>query len=337
MRRREFISLLNGAAAWPLIARAQQASDGIYPKPGGKTPRIGILWHAGSAEEEAVFLRAVRQGLSDFGYVEGKNIVLENRFPAEKPERFISLAAELVALDVDILVAITRLGALAAQRATNRIPIVFVFVPDPVGSKLVASLARPGGNITGLSNFAHDVTAKRIELLKAFVPSVSRVALLVNPSDKDNARKYVEEAQAAGGNLGLMLQAVEIKDAADLVPAFSKMDEDKVDGVVGTQDGLFYVERKNIADLAIAHRLPLVMYSRETVEAGALGAYGPNTYNIFRRAGFYVDKIIKGAAPADLPVEQPTKLEFIINLKTAKTLGLTIPPTLLARADEVID
>jgi putative ABC transport system substrate-binding protein len=329
MRRREFITFLGGAAAaWPLAARGQTRV---------KIPRIGVLWHAGSAEEEAIYLDAVRQGLSDFGYVEGQNIILENRFPAENPERFVSLAAELAALNVNVLVAINRIAALAAQRATTTIPIVFVAVPDPVGSKLVASFAHPGGNITGLSNFAHDLTAKRVEFLKTTVPNVSRVALLVNPNDRDSAKIYLEEGRTAAEKLGLILLPIEIRTRDDLVPAFSKMGDDQIDGVVEAQDGLFFVTRKDIADLAMARRLPLLVFSRETAEAGALASYGPSNSAIFRRAGYYIDKILKGAKPADLPVEQPTKFEFIINLKTAKALGLTVPPTLLTTADEVIE
>jgi putative ABC transport system substrate-binding protein len=329
MRRREFITFIGGAAVfWPLTALAQQSR---------KIPRIGVLWHAGSAEEEAIYLGALRQGLSDLGYVEGQNIVLENRFPAEIPERFVSLAAELVALNVDVLVAINRLGALAAQRATSTIPIVFVYVPDPEGSKLVVSLAHPGGNITGLSNFAHDLTAKRVEFLKMIVPGVSRVALLINPNDKGSARRYIEESQAAADKLDLILQPVEIRMSGDLAPAFSKMRDKHIDGVAVSQDGLFYATRKDIAALALAHRLPAIVYSRETVDAGALASYGPSSYALFYRAGAYIDKILKGAKPTDLPVEQPTKFEFIINLKTAKALGVTIPPSLLALADEVIE
>jgi putative ABC transport system substrate-binding protein len=327
--RREFVTLFGGAAAtWPLAARAQKV---------GKVPTIGVLWHAGSAEEEAVYLGAVRRGLSDLGYIEGQNIILDNRFPAEIPERFVSLAAELAAQKVDVLVAINRIAALAAQRATTTIPIVFVAIPDPVGSKLVASLAHPGGNITGLTNFAHELTAKRVELLKATVSNVSRVALLVNPNDRDSARTYVEEGQAAATKLGLILVPVEVRTPGELVSAFSKISDEHVNGVVVSQDGLFYATRKNIADLALAHKLPLAVYSRETVEAGALVSYGPSNSAIFRRAGYYVDKILKGTSPADLPVEQPTKFEFIINLKTAKALSLIVPPALLARADEVIE
>jgi|ERR1700738_4735433 putative ABC transport system substrate-binding protein len=329
MRRREFITLLSGTAVlWPLAVRAKQA---------GKVPTIGVLWHAASAEEEAVYLGAVRRGLTELGYVDGKNVTLENRFPAEIPERFTSLAVELVGLNVDVLVAINRIAALAAQRATTTIPIVFVAVPDPVGSKLVASLARPGGNITGLSNFALDLTAKRVEFLKRIVPNLSRAALLVNPNDKEIARRYIEEAQTAADKLSVTLHPVEIRTPSDLMPAFSKMENEKINGVAVTQDGLFYATRKDIADLALARRLPAIVYSRETAEAGALASYGPSNYEIFRHSAVYIDKILKGTKPADIPVEQPTKFEFIINFRTAKALGLDFTPTVLALADEVIE
>jgi putative tryptophan/tyrosine transport system substrate-binding protein len=329
LSRRNVIAALGGAAVtWPLMARPQTAQE---------ASRIGVLWHAANEEEEAIYLGAVRRGLSDLGYFEGKNITLENRFPAEIPERFVRLAAELAELNVNVLVAINRLAALAAQRATKTIPIVFVAVPDPVGSQLVASLAHPGGNITGLSNFAHDLTAKRIEFLKAVIPSVSNVALLINPNDKGSSQRYIEEAQNAATKLELNVRPVEIRAPGDLVQAFSKMQSDRVDGVAVSQDGLFFQTRKEIADLAMTHRLPTIVYSRETLEAGALASYGPSNYEIFRRSGYYIDKMLKGTKPEDFPVEQPTKFEFIINLKTANLLDLQIPFSLLIRADEVIE
>jgi putative ABC transport system substrate-binding protein len=329
LRRRDFIALLgNVTLGWPLVASGQ---------PARKIPRIGVLWHAANEEEEAVYLAALRLGLRDFGYIEGQNIILENRFPAEQPERFARLAVELAELKVDVLVAITRIAALAAQRATKTIPIVFVAVPNPVESKLVASMARPGGNVTGLSNMALDLTAKRLEFLKATVPGMRRPALLVNGNDQDGSRQYIEECQSAADRLKLTLQPVEIRTPGDLAPAFSKMSNDQVDGVVVTQDGLFFATRKAIADLALARRLPLIVYSRETVEVGALVSYGPSNMGIFRRTGFYVDKILKGTVPSVLPVEQPTRFEFIVNLKVAKMLGIEVPPPLLAQANEVIE
>jgi putative tryptophan/tyrosine transport system substrate-binding protein len=327
LRRREFIALLAGTVGtWPKFISAQP-----------HTPRVGILWHGANEEEEAIYLGAVRQGLNDFGYVEGKNIILENRFPAEMPERFISLAAELAASRVDILVAINRFAALAAQRATTIIPIIFVAVPDPVGAKLVASLSRPGGNITGLSNFATDLTAKRVEFLKDIVPSMSHVALLVNPNDKKTSQVYIQEAQSAAEKLEIALYPVEVRAPSDLEPAFLNMRDRQVDGMVVSQDGVFYVTREKIANLALNYRLPAVTYSRETVDAGALASYGPSNYGIFRRSGYYIDKILKGAKPSDLPVEQPTTFEYIVNLKTARALGFTVPQWILLRADEVIE
>ncbi len=327
MRRREFIAIIGGASvAWSRFAGAQRS-----------IPRIGILWHGADEDEEAIYLGAVRQGLADFGYVEGKNIRLENRFPAEMAERFVSLAADLVAAKVDILVAITGPAAVAAQRATAAIPIVFVAVPDPVGAKLVSSLAHPGANITGLSNFARDLTGKRVELLKQMVPGVSRVALIVNPNDKANAEVFTEEAQRAAERLHLTLQTFAIGSRSDLVPAFHQMQEQQIDGVVVSQNGLFFVTRKEMADLAAAVRLPLAVFSKETVEAGAFASYGPSNYGIFRRTGYFVDKILHGANPAEIPVEQPTKFEFIVNLKTAKALAISVPQSMIVAADEVIE
>jgi putative tryptophan/tyrosine transport system substrate-binding protein len=328
MKRREFIEAFFGALVVSSGGRAQQVR---------KIPRIGVLWHANSAEEEAVYLGAVRRGLRDLGYVEGQNITLENRFPNEQPELFISLAAELASLNVDVLVAINRIAALAAQRATTTIPVVFVAVPNPVENKLVASLAHPGGNITGLSNMALDLTGKRLGFLKLIVSALSRPALLLNANDKVGARQYLKEAQAAASRLNIQLQAIEVRTPADLAPAFSKMRNDRIDGVVVTQDGLFYQTRQDISDLGLAHRLPVIVYSRETVFVGALAAYGPDNYGIFRRSGVYIDKILKGEKPAEMPVEEPTKFQLILNNKTASALGLTFPAIPLAQADEVIE
>src|SRR5262245_23747733 len=316
-------------ATWSYEAEAQQTS--------GKIPRIGVLWHGANEDEEAVYLAALRQGLRDFGYIDGHNIKLENRFPAEVPERFASLALELVELKVDVFVAINRHAALAAQRATKTIPIVFVAVPNVVRIKLVNSMARPGANITGLSNMALDLTAKRLELLKLVVPSLQHVALLVNGNDKDGSRLYIEEAQIAAHRLKFNLHPVEVGSPLDLAAAFEKMRIDQIDGMVVTQDGLFFVTRREIANLALTLRLPTVVYSRETVEAGALASYGPSNPTIFRRTGYFVDKILKGTSPATLPVEQPTKFEFIVNLKAAKALGIEVAPSLLSQADEVLE
>jgi putative ABC transport system substrate-binding protein len=326
--RRNFITLVaGGAIVWPFATTRAQNS--------GKLPRIGILWHAASAEEEAVYLGAIRDGLRDIGYVEGKNIALENRFPAEQPERFFALAAELAALKVDVLVAVTRLAAVAAQRATKTIPIVFVVVPDPVEGKLVSSISRPDGNITGLSNMAVELSAKRMELFRETIVNLTSVAVLVNPVDQEFVRRYVATMQTAAGPVSL--KTVDAKTPSDIDRAFAEISKSGANGVVLAVDPLFFNERARIAKLAIEFRLPTIAYNGEYVEAGLLMSYGPDYIAVMRRVSYYVDKLLKGATPGDLPVEQPTKFEFAMNLKTAKALGVTIPPFLLSRTDKVFE
>ena len=331
MKRREFITSLGGVAAtatWPLAGRAQETA---------KLPRIGVLWHAANVDEEAIYLGALRQGLGDFGYVEGQNVVLEMRFPAEQYERFHILAAELVQLSPNVLVSAAGTAAVALHQATTTIPLVFVNVPDPVGRKLVASLSRPGGNATGLSNMAVDLTKKRIELAKEMIPGLSRVAMLVNASDEVGSRAFIADGEAAARQLGIAVVPVGVRGRNELEGAISKISEDKFPALVVTVDGLFFTERQRIANLALAARLPTIVYSREPLEAGSLISYGPSAPLLYRRAAYFIDKILKGAKPSDLPVEQPTKFELLINLKTAKALGLEVPPNLLARADDVIE
>jgi putative tryptophan/tyrosine transport system substrate-binding protein len=302
-----------------------------------KIPTIGVLWHAANAEEEEFPLAQFRLGLQDNGYVEGQNIILENRFPAEQPDRFHALAAELVQIKVDILFTVTRLAALAAQRATKTIPIVFMAVADPVGSKLIDTLARPGGNITGLSNMALELTPKRIELLREVV-GLSRVALLVNATDPEGARRYVELISADVGLSGVTVEPIEVRAPDDFEKAFSEMSKRGLQGVVTTQDGLIYNEQRRMFRLAVQHRLPLIGYTREMATNGALMTYGPNNAAMFRRVGTFVDRILKGTkGPGDLPVEQPTKFELVINRKTAKTIGIDVPPVMISRADDVIE
>lgn len=274
--------------------------------------------------------------MEDIGYVEGRNIILENRFPAEQPERFYALAEELVGIKVDILFTVTRLAALAAQRATKTIPIVFMAVADPVGSKLIDTLARPGGNITGLANMALELTPKRFELLKE-VAGLSRAALLVNATDPAGVR-YVELSNMVVGPLGVTVQPIEVRTPDDFERAFSEISEKGLQGIVTSQDGLIYNEQLRIFRLALQHRLTVIGYSREMAVNGALMSYGPNNAAMFRRAGTFVDKILKGTkAPGDLPVEQPTKFELMINMKTARALSLNVSPVMLSRADEVIE
>jgi putative ABC transport system substrate-binding protein len=296
-----------------------------------------VLWHAANAEDEAFGLGALTRGFSDLGYIDGKNIVLHHRFPAEAAERFTSLAAELAAVPVDVLLAVTQPAALAAQGATTTIPIVFILVPDPVGSRLVNSLARPGGNITGLTNIAAELTAKRVQLLKEAFPHMTRVTLLVNPNDRQAMLGFIDEATTAATVLGLDVQPLEVRSLGEIEQAFDHMVDSHSEGVITTPNGLFYLARSLIGQLAIRRRLPLMVQNRETLEDGALMAYGPDIQVIFRRAAFYVDKILKGEKSADLPVEVPTRFQFLINLKTAKVLGLALPVSLLLRADATIE
>jgi ABC-type uncharacterized transport system substrate-binding protein len=277
------------------------------------------------------------EGLKGLGYIDGKTIALEHRFPNEQPERFVSLAAELAALKPDVLIAVSQQAAVAAQRATTAIPIVFIVVPDPVGVKLVNSLSRPGGNITGLTHIAVELSGKRLAVFKEAFPRMTRVALLVNANDPQTTKRYIDETNAAATGLGLDVQPVEVRSLTDFDQAFDRIVEGRLEGVAVPADPLFYQGRSLMAQTAITRRLPLMVYSRETLEAGALMSYGTDQRRIFRRAAVYVDKILKGEKPADLPVEQPTKFEFLINNKTAKAIGYTISESLLLRADEVIE
>jgi len=326
IRRREFIITLGGAAAWQFAARAQQ---------GGRIPRIGFLWHAGSREEESMNFEAVIEGFAKLGYVEGRNIILEHRFPNEEPERFRTMAAELVALNVDVLM-VTATGAPYLRDATTKIPIVFVAVPDPVSMRLVQSLARPGGNMTGLSNFGEELAAKRLQLLKELVPGLSRVALLVN-RDLLSKGFYIEGSRMAADKLGLAVQVFELTSVEDLEPTFDAMVQAGMQAVTLAQGGFAFSRRATVAKLALARRLALCAYNKTTFDAGALMAYGPNILDAFRRMAVYVDKILKGAQPSELPVEQPTSFELFINLRVAKTLGLDVPVHLQQIADEVIE
>ena len=327
-RRRFLVGLGVSSLSTALPALAQQ---------GGKAPVIGVLWHAGSAEEEKIPLGVLVQGFRDLGYVDGTNIVFEHRFPNEQPQRFFSLAAELVQIKVDVLIAVTRQAAVAAQGATTTIPTVFIAVPDPVGSGLVTSLGRPGGNITGLTNMAVELVPKRVQVLKEAIPKLARMALLVNAGSPD-ARRYVEVAQTVARPLGVTVQPVEIRTPADIEPAFSLVTQNRLQGVCLTSDGLIYVEQERLAQLALERNLPLIGYTREMTRwTGLLMTYGASNVALFSRAAYFVDKIVKGVKPGDLPVEQPTKIELVVNLKTAKALGLTIPPSLLQRADQVIE
>jgi putative ABC transport system substrate-binding protein len=328
MRRRDFIKVIAGSAtAWPLAARAQQSA---------KIPRIGVLWHAGSAAEEGPNFTDLVRGFTDLGYIGGRNIILEHRFPNEVPDRFRGMADELVKSGVDILISVGANAAPYAKNATTTIPVIFVAVPDPIGSGLVKSIARPEGNVTGISNSAADLISKRLEVLKEMIPGLSRVALLVN-LNAQVAPVYIEATRAAAVSLGLSYHTFPYRSSDELQPAFEAMSRANVQALITAPDGLAFTYRAIIANLATAQRIPLSVWTKEAFMAGALMSYGADPDAIYRRAAVYVDKILKGRKPSDLPVEGPTKFQFLINLKTAKAIGLTIPPLLLTRADQVIE
>src|ERR1700730_10486850 len=327
MERRTFLGALAGLLAAPLVAEAQQA-DRVY--------RIGSLGNVPLSDPGSARLwGAFADGLQDLGYVDGRNITLENLSSEGQYERLPTLAADLVRHKVDVIVAPAVQNVMAAKQVTQTIPIVMVSVGDPVGNGLVASLARRGGNVTGTSFLTSALVGKQLELLKQITPHVSRLAFLVNPANP-GLPLALEEAKAAAHSLGVQLQAVEARRPADLERAFAAMTRERAGAFFVPWDGFFLVHLARIVQLAAKTRLPAMYGHRGYVDAGGLACYGPSARESFRQAAVYVDKILKGAKPADLPVEQPTKFELVINLKTAKALGLTIPPSLLGRADEVI-
>jgi putative ABC transport system substrate-binding protein len=329
MDRRGFIgALAGGLLAAPLAAEAQ---------PAPRNARIGYL--ATNLATTPHLQDAFRQGLRDLGYVEGRNLVIEYRSAEGKSDRLAVLAAELVALNIDVIVAPGTPQALAAKQATRTLPIVFATAADPVGSGLVTSLARPGGNVTGLSILAPALVGKRLELLTQALPGVSRVAVLWQPGGHDERtdNDILKEAGVAARVLGVRLQFVEVRGPADFDRAFSDMTRARAGALTVLTGIMFLNERRRLVDLTAKNRLPAVYGGRDFVDAGGLLSYGPNLGDLYRRAATYVDNILKGAKPGDLPVEQPTKFELVINLKTAKALGLMIPPSLLQRADQVVE
>ena len=325
MKRREFITLLGGAAAWPLPAPTQQA---------GKLPTIGFLG-AATASVAGQWFAAFVQRLHELGWMEGRNIAIEVRWAEGRSERYAEIAAEFVRLNVDVIVTIGTPASLAAKQATSVVPIVFVAASDPVGTGLVASLARPGGNVTGLSNQQADLAGKRVELLREVVPALRQLAIMANV---DNSASVLEmrEVQTAARTIGLEVAILEVRQAEDIANGFELL-KSRADALYVVSDPFLGSNRVRINTLALGMRLPTLHAFREYVDAGGLMSYGPNFPHLFRRAGDHVDKILRGAKPADIPVEQPTKFDLIINLTTAKALGLTVPATLLARADEVIE
>ena len=326
MRRRSFITLLGGAAAaWPFAARGQQPE---------KLPTIGVLG-ANTASSQSQWTAAFVQRLRERGWIEGRTVAIEYRWADGRSERAAEIAAELVRLKVDIIVTAATRNVVAAKQATAVIPIVFAVAGDPVGAGLVASLARPGGNVTGLSMQQTDLAGKRLELLREVVPSLGSLAILANIGSSGSVLD-MREVQAAAHMLGIEFVTLEIRQAEDIAPAFEAL-KGRADALYVVIDPLVTLNRVRINTLALGARLPTMHGSREFVETAGLMSYGPNWPDLFRRAADYVDKILRGAKPADIPVELATRFDLIINLTTAKALGLDIPPTLLARADEVIE
>lgn len=329
MKRREFISLLGAAAAssfvWPLAARAQQS---------GKLPTVGFLGSQGQSTQNR-WTDAFVQRLRELGWIEGKTVAIEYRWAEGSGVRAAEAAAEFARLKVDVIVTNGTPMVAAAMRTTSVVPIVFAAAGDPVGTGLVASLGRPGGNVTGMSLQASDLAGKHIELLREVRPGLKRLAILVNV-DSANAVIQAREAKAAASTLGINAIVLEIRRADDIAPAFDAA-RGQADALFVMNEPLVISQRARINALAAAAALPTVYAFREFVDAGGLMSYGPHFPDLFRQAGDYVDRILRGAKPADLPVQQPTKFELVINLKTANSLGLTVPPALVARADEVIE
>jgi putative tryptophan/tyrosine transport system substrate-binding protein len=326
MRRREFITLLGGAAAWPLHARAQQPA----------MPVIGFL-HTGLLEAYADRLRAFRDGLKDAGFVEGQNVAIEYRWADNQIGRLPALATELVRRQVAVIVADSSPAAFAAKTATTTVPIVFSSPEDPVGLGLVASLARPDGNLTGINWFASELSAKRLELLRELVPAATRVAVLVNPANVRITENTVRDVEAAARAMGLQIRVLNANTSREIDTAFATLASERPDALFVSSSTLFGARRIQLAHWATHHRVPATYPARQYVEAGGLMSYGASQTDASRQLGVYTGRILKGAKPADLPVVQSTRFELVINAQTARILGLTLPSQLLARADEVIE
>jgi putative ABC transport system substrate-binding protein len=327
MRRREFITLLGGTAAYPLEARAQQAT----------MPVIGLLG-SNSPDTTADRVRAFRQGLKETGYVEGENVAIEYRWAHNQIDRLPALAAELVRRRVAVITTIGGTAAVfAAKAATTTIPVVFAVPEDPVRLDLVASLARPGGNLTGINLFSGELTAKRLELLRELVPQAARVAVLVNPANATNAETTLRDVQSAAGAMGLQIQVYNASTSREIDAAFGTFVHERPDALFVGQDGFLISRRFQLANMAARHAVPMTSGSRDIAEVGGLMSYGSNITDAFSQVGVYTGRILKGAKPADLPVVQATKFELVINAQTARMLGLTVPDKLLVGADEVIE
>jgi putative ABC transport system substrate-binding protein len=327
VKRRHFITLLGGAAAaWPLTARAQQPA----------MPVVGFLFSQ-SADAFAHRVRAVRQGLKEAGYSEGQNVVIEYRWAEGQYARLATLADELVRRQVAVIIAPGEPATLAARAATTTIPIVFAVAEDPVRRGLVASLARPGGNLTGINFFNAELVAKRLELLRKLVPTASRVAVLVNPSNIASGERTEKEVEVAARALGLQLQVLNASTSREIDAAFAALVRERADALFVGPDGFFNARRVQLATMAARHLVPMTSPTREIAEAGGLMSYGPDIADAWRQLGVYAGRVLRGAKPTELPVEQASKFELVINAQTARMLGLNVPQALLATADEVIE
>jgi putative ABC transport system substrate-binding protein len=326
MKRRDFITLLGGAAAWPVAVRAQQPA----------MPVIGLL-DPRSPDAMADRLRVFRLGLKDAGYVEGENVTIIYRFAEDQYDRLPELAAELVRRQVTVIAASATQAAIAAKPATTKIPIAFVANQDPVGLGLVASLARPGGNLTGINLLSGELTAKRLDLLRELLPRAARVAVLVNPADATNTASTLRDVEAASRAIGLQVQVLNASTGPEINAAFENVGHDRPDALFVGGNPFLTARRLQLVQLAAFHRLPAVYGNRDFVEVGGLMSYGTNIMDVYRQLGIYAGRILKGAKAADLPVVQSSKFDLVINAETARMFGLTVPPQLLARADEVIE
>jgi putative ABC transport system substrate-binding protein len=317
-----------------LVAALLQAAPSLAQQ-STRVPRIGFVM-PGSAEASAGLINAFRQGLQELGYVEGQNIQIDFRWqPADRPDLLPGIVSELVRSNPDVLVGPTTPQALALKQATSTIPIVMVVPSDPIGTGLVQTLARPGGNVTGLTWMSIDIMAKRLDLLKETVPKISRVGDIWNPANPATQRDF-KEIEAAARKLGLTIHSAEVRGPNDFNSAFSLLTRAHVDALILQTDQLTWIHRQQLANLTVQNRLPTIFFAREYVDGGGLMSYGASLADLYRRSAGYVDKILKGASPAELPVEQPTKFELVVNLKTAKALGITIPEAILLRANEVL-
>jgi ABC-type uncharacterized transport system substrate-binding protein len=326
MKRREFITLIGSVTAWPLAARAQQSE---------KVPRVGFMGNSTEALE-ANLVGPFREGLRELGYQEGRNIVVVYRWAEGRYERFPALIAELLAAKVDVIVTAGTPAAIVVKQTTTTVPLVMVAVGDPVGTGLVSSLARPAGNLTGLSSIAPDLEGKRLELLRELVPMLAHVGVFYNSTNLFHTVS-MQHVRTAAEALGIKLLPLTVRISRDLDGAFATILKEKPDALLVLADRVYLHERERMMNFALQRRLPSANAHKEMVEAGGLMSYGPSYEDMHRRAADYVDKILKGAKPGDLPIQQPTKFDLKVNLKTAKVLGIDVPPTLLARADEVIE